>query len=145
MKYIILPAILMFSLHVYAQIKTERYFRVTLAKTVPETVLVTDSTLDGERTYFLSYSVQGRVQKKIVIDKAQHDELIAEFEKTLSEARQKRLGALIVSCGQPLEVKQRKAAEGEPTDRRLCLDGATKLEQQAVGKWWLNIRSILRL
>ena len=145
MRSLIVVLICSFSIPAVAQIKTDRYFRVVLAKPIPETILLTDSTLDGERTYFVSYSIQGRMQKKLVIEKSQYDELIADFEKALPEVRQKRLGALIVSCGQPVEVKQRKTADGEPSDRRLCLDGATKQEQLAVGTWWLSVRSLLRL
>jgi hypothetical protein len=108
-------------------------------------VLLTDSILDQDRAYFLSYSISGRLKKKIVIDRELYDSLVKSFGKALPELRQKRLGALIVPCGQPVEIKSRFQKEGEPTDRRVCLDGATQKEQAAVGQWWLNIRNLLRL
>lgn len=141
----VLIAALFFNSDAEADLKTEQYFRVMLAKPSPETILITSSSLDGEKAHFISYTFDGRLVKKILIEKSQYEEFISSFEKALPETRQKRLGATITSCGQPVEIKFRKSPDGAPVDRRLCLDGASKAEQSSVGKWWLQVRSTLRL
>jgi hypothetical protein len=144
-RLLVFIALSLFTFAANAQIKTESFLRLKLGKGASETVLLTDSLLDGEKVHFASYSIDGKLLKKAVIDQGTYDQLIGSFDSSITEARKKKIETQLITCGQPLEIKRRKGATGPAVEIRVCLDNATLKEQHAIGQWWGDFKSLLRL
>lgn len=121
------------------KLKTIDYLRLTLETQKSDTILLTQTSIDGNVGYFLSYTAGDRLLKKTALDKNLHSQLNVNFKRALSESRQKDLLTYTTTCGQPLSLKTKSV------ERTMCLDLASPQEREAIAKWWREVRSLLRI